>query len=75
MTAVISRRKLLRSRLATGPGPAWKYLYDVSLDGREVVHGAEMLSIATRMAREAAAPHRPTIIRQWLIIPSAPEAK
>lgn len=71
MTAVISRRKIERSRLGTGPGFAWKWVYDVTLDGRAVVNGADMLAIATRMAREAAAPHRPAIIRTWETIPQA----
>jgi len=49
--AIIKRRKLMRSPLATGPGLAWKYLYDVErLDGKVIVAGTDSLSNAEKMA-------------------------
>jgi hypothetical protein len=47
----ISRRKVMRSRFATGYGPAWKWLYDVNRPDGWAVQGAELLSIARRIAK------------------------
>ena len=72
-TVRIARWKAARSRFATGPGAAWNWRYDVFLpDGREVVAGAEMLSIARRVAKDAAtrwsvthAGVRPVVVEAW----------
>lgn len=51
---LITRTKVSRSPLATGPGPAWKWLYDVHQDGRVVVKGSDMLRSVERMIRRDA---------------------
>jgi len=51
------------------------YRYDVDPDGRELARGLDMLASATRIAREAARPQRPTIIRAWETIRRAKEAR
>jgi len=55
-TYTIRRRRLGRSPLATGPGPAWTWLYDVLCDGVELCHGTSGLQSAknyiSRHARE-----------------------
>lgn len=43
---VVSRRRVVRSPLATGPGFAWKYLYDVTRDGVSLCVGCDRLDSA-----------------------------
>lgn len=51
---VVSRKKLARSPLATGPGPAWTFLYDVSRNGVLVMSGASRLdSVRSWIGRKA----------------------
>lgn len=42
-TYVISRRRIARSRFATGPGFAWSWVYDVVCGGVEVAGGSSGL--------------------------------
>ena len=50
----ITRSKIARPRTATGPGPAWKWLYDVTLDGQLVVKGIDLLGAAKSIIRRHA---------------------
>ena len=47
----IRRRKVARSPLATGPGLAWTWLYDVFVDGKEICHGTSPLASAEAFIR------------------------
>lgn len=56
----------MRSRLATGPGFAWKYIYDViGVDDKPLVQGVDRLDIARRIASQAAKPEKH--IEEWKI--------
>jgi hypothetical protein len=59
--ATIIRRTIMRSPLATGPGFAWKYIYDVSVASGELAHGVDYLASAERIARK----HGYTPVRLW----------
>lgn len=69
----IERRQNPRSRFATGPGAAWKWLYDVTMpDGSSATYGTDLLSAARRMANDAAVRwsvvnrcDKPTIVLAW----------
>lgn len=51
----ITRERLARSPLATGPGYAWRWLYNVSRGGTEIARGVDLFATARRMAcRDAA---------------------
>ena len=51
----ITRTIIYRSRLATGPGIAWNYRYDVAdASGSPIAQGVERLSIARVIARRGA---------------------
>ncbi len=50
----IARRKVYRSRFATGPGAAWRWIYDVTGHAGPALEGLDRLSIARRKAREVA---------------------
>ena len=61
--ALIRRRKIARSRLATGPGAAWHWVYDATdKHGDTIVYGADRLRIAERMARAAG---YADLVREW----------
>lgn len=63
----IERFKVMRSRLATGYGPAWKYYYDVyGSNGRPLIVGADLLSWARRIAKQAAKGSSPAANRRGL---------
>lgn len=64
----IRRYRLARSPLATGPGPAWTWLYDVLCDGVELMHGGSGLQATKNyIARHARQHDRPrfTVRYAW----------
>lgn len=61
MNATITRRRIARSPFATGPGPAWKWYYDVQ-GLPTVLRGFDLLSIARRKAKEYGAT---SVIESW----------
>lgn len=50
-SAVITRERLNRSPLYTGPGYAWKYIYNVSINGVFVSQGEPLLASARMRAK------------------------
>lgn len=59
--AIITRFRVLRSPLATGWGPAWKYHYNVvGPEGAEICMGTDCLAHARWMARRAGLATRET---------------
>lgn len=72
-TYTIRRRRLGRSPLATGPGPAWTWLYDVLCEGVELCHGTSPLQSAKNyIARHAREHDRPrfAVRFEWQPVPS-----
>lgn len=65
MAIKISRYRVMRSRFATGPGPAWKWLYTVTAGESEVAHGVDLLSIARRFAQRASRESGEPIVETW----------
>lgn len=65
-TITITRWKVARSRFATGFGFAWKWHYTVTAsDGTVIVHGADMLAIARRMAKDASLKTGEVVVEGW----------
>lgn len=50
----IRRSKQARSPLASGPGPAWKWLYDIDRSGVEIARGISLIASAMSFARRDA---------------------
>jgi len=51
---LVTRRRIARSPLATGPGFAWKWLYDVQRDGLAVSNGHDRIdAVRSWVGRDA----------------------
>ena len=62
LQARIERRQIVRSRLASGPGFAWRYVYDIRMpNGEYLAEGIERLSAAETYARA----YRYEPVRTW----------